>query len=151
MKFRQKEVKTRDFYGRRQITDLLPIDVNKVLISDKVPCSNGKDRRYIVGYQVDETLIPLFIKAPKNTFRYAVSQYDKNSAYTMSFDVFDEKHGILSMKRFGMKSSHNYLKTGNRTDKREVHRGNLERYGKKAQKQIFMVVSFHITSIAMQW
>ena len=121
LKFGQKEVKTKDFYGKRQITDLLTIDVNKVMIADKVPCSNGKDCRYIVGYQVDKTLIPLFFKAPKNTFSYAVSQCDKNSAYTISFDVFDKKHGILSMKRFGMKSSHNYLKTGNRTNKREVH------------------------------
>ena len=121
LKFGQKEVKTKDFYGKRQITDLLTIDVNKVMIADKVPCSNGKDCRYIVGYQVDKTLIPLFIKAPKNTFSYAVSQCDKNSAYTISFDVFDKKHRILSMKRFGMKSSHNYLKTGNRTNKREVH------------------------------
>ena len=72
LKFGQKEVKTKDFYRKRQITDLLTIDVNKVMIADKVPCSNGKDCRYIVGYQVDKTLIPLFIKAPKNTFSYAV-------------------------------------------------------------------------------
>ena len=34
---------------------------------------------YIVGYQVNgETIIPLFIKTPKNIFSYCVSQYDKN-------------------------------------------------------------------------
>ena len=33
--------------------------------------------RNIVGYQVDgETIIPLFIKKPKNIFIYGVSQYD---------------------------------------------------------------------------
>ena len=35
--------------------------------------------------------MPLFIKAPKNIFSHGVSQYDKNSAYTMSFNVSEEK------------------------------------------------------------
>ena len=65
LKFGRKEVTAKDFYGQRQITDIFTIDVNKVVISDKVLCNNGKDFRYTVGYQVDEALIPLFIKAPK--------------------------------------------------------------------------------------
>ena len=64
LKFGQKEVTTKDFYGQRQITDIFMIDANKLVISDKVSCNNGKDRRYIVGYQVDGVLIPLFIKTP---------------------------------------------------------------------------------------
>ena len=58
-KFSQKEVTAKYFYGQRQITDIFKIDVNKVVVSDKVSCNNGKGCRYIVGYQVDETLIPL--------------------------------------------------------------------------------------------
>ena len=50
LKFGQKEVTTKDFYGQRQITDIFTIDVNKVVVSDKVPCNNGKYCRYIVGY-----------------------------------------------------------------------------------------------------
>ena len=46
LKFGQKEVTTKDFFEQRQIT----IDVNKAVVSDKVPCNNGKDCRYIVGY-----------------------------------------------------------------------------------------------------
>ena len=49
LKFGQKEVTTKDFYGQRQITDIFTIDVKKLLISDKVPCNNGKDCRYILG------------------------------------------------------------------------------------------------------
>ena len=99
LKFGQKQVTTKDFYGRRQITDLFTIDVNKVVVSDKVPCNNGKDYRYIVGYQVDKSLIPLFIKTPKNIFSYGVSQYDKNSAYTMSFNVSEEKEWVSQYKK----------------------------------------------------
>ena len=53
LRFGEKEVTTKGFYGQRQITDIFTKDVNKVVISDKVPCNNGKDCRYIVGYQVD--------------------------------------------------------------------------------------------------
>ena len=99
LKFGQKEVTTKDFYGQRQITDLFTIDVNKVVVSDKVPFNNGKDCRYIEGYQVDGALIPLFIKTPKNIFSYGVSQYDKNSAYTMSFNVSEAKEWVSQYKK----------------------------------------------------
>ena len=99
LEFCQKEVTTKDFYGQRQITDIFTMDVNKLVVSEKVPCNNGKDCRYIVGYQVDEALIPLFIKTPKNVFSYGVSQYDKNSAYTMSFNVSEEKEWVSQYKK----------------------------------------------------
>ena len=94
LKFGQREVTTKDFYGQRQTTDLFTIDIGKVVVSDKVTCNNGKDCRYIIGYQDNEALMPLFIKTPKNTFSYGVSQYDRNSAYTMSFNVSEEKEWV---------------------------------------------------------
>ena len=97
-KFGQKEVTTKDFYRQRQITDIFTIDINKVLVSDKVSCNNGKDCSYIVGYQVDGTLIPLFIETPKNTFSHVMSQYDKKSAYTMSFNVFEATEWVSQYK-----------------------------------------------------
>ena len=99
MKFGQKEVTTKDFYGQRQITDIFTIDVNKVVVSDKVPCNNGKDCRYFVGYKVDGALIPLSMKTPKNIFSYGVSQYNKNSVYTMSFNVSEEKEWVSQYKK----------------------------------------------------
>ena len=56
-----------------------------------MPCNNGRDCCYIVGYKADAALIPLFIKTPRDIFSYGVSQYDKNSAYTMSFNVSEEE------------------------------------------------------------
>ena len=101
--FGQKEVTTKDFYGQRQITDTFTINVNKVVVSDKVSCNNGKEWRYIVGYQVDEAPIRLFIKTPKNIFSYGVSQYDKNSAHTMSFNVSEEKGWVAQYKKIWSK------------------------------------------------
>ena len=99
LKFGEKEVTTKGFYGQRQITDIFTIDVNKVVISDKVPCNNGKDCRYIVGYQVDGGLVPRFFKRPKNIFSYGVSQCDKNSSYAMSFNVSEEKEWVAQYKK----------------------------------------------------
>ena len=60
--------------------------------------NNEKDCCYIVGYQVDVAPVPLFIKTPKNVFSYGVSQHDKNSAYTMSFNVFEGKEWVLQYR-----------------------------------------------------
>ena len=63
------------------------------MASDRVSCNNEKDLRYIARYQVDrETMIPMFIKAPRNIF--GVSQYDKNSVYTMSFSASELKERV---------------------------------------------------------
>ena len=72
LKFGQKEVTIKDVYGQKQITDVFTIDINKVMVSDKVPSNNGKDCRYIVDYLVDAVLVPLFIKIPKDIFSYGV-------------------------------------------------------------------------------
>ena len=76
LKCGQNEVTTKDFYGQRQITDIFK---NKVVTSDKVLCNNGKDCRYIVGYQVDGALITLFIKTPKNIFSHLMSLRKKGA------------------------------------------------------------------------
>ena len=73
LKFGQKEVATKDFYGQTQITDIFMIDIKKVVVSDQVPCNDGKDCRYIIGYQVNEALIPLFIEMPRSIFTYGMS------------------------------------------------------------------------------
>ena len=80
LKFGQTVVTGKDFQKQRWIADIFTIDVNKVVVSDKVTCNNRKDCRYIVGYQVDGALISLFIKTHKNIFSYSVSQCNKNSA-----------------------------------------------------------------------
>ena len=108
--FGRKEATTKDFYRQRQITDIFTIDVNKVVISDSVTCNNGKECRYMVGYQVDGGLIPLFIKTPKNIFSYDVSQYDKILPIQCHSMSLRKKSGCLNIKRFRMRFSHSYLK-----------------------------------------
>ena len=98
MKFGQKEVTTKDFYGQRQISSIFTIDINKVVESDKVSYNNAKDCRYIVGYQVEWAPTPLFAKTSKIIFIYGVSQHDKNSAYAMLFSGSEEKQCVSQYK-----------------------------------------------------
>ena len=44
------KVESNNIHKQRQITDALTVDVNKVVLSDKVSYINGKAWRYIVGY-----------------------------------------------------------------------------------------------------
>lgn len=42
-KFSQIHVASKDFPKQMQITDILTINVNKVLVSDKVSCNDGSE------------------------------------------------------------------------------------------------------------
>ena len=84
-KFGQVSVSSKDFYKRRQITDLFSLDYDKVVVSDPIQC--GKDKRYVSGYETSNGITPLYIKTPKNVFGNGVTQYNENSAHTMSFDL----------------------------------------------------------------
>ena len=70
-----------------------------MVVSDKVSCNDGKGCHYIVGYQIDEAAIPLFIKTPENIFSYDVSQYHKISAFTISFNVSEAKEWLSQYKK----------------------------------------------------
>ena len=101
-KFGQIEVMQKEFNRQRQISDIFIIDVNKVVVSEKVPCNNEKDHRYIIGYKVnEETIMPLCIKIPKKIFSYSVS---------LHLMLVKKKSSHLSTKRSGMRLSHSYLK-----------------------------------------
>ena len=99
-KFDQTEVMQKEFNRQKQISDIFTVDVNKVVVSEKVPFNIEKDHRYIIGYKVnEEAIIPLFIKTRKNIFQYCVSQYDKNSPYKMTFNVSEEKEWSSQCKK----------------------------------------------------
>ena len=111
-KFCQIEIAFIYFHKQRQIIDIPAIDVNKIVLSHKMSYNNGKDWRYIVCYQVNrETIIPLFIKTPKNIFSYGLSQYNKNSAYGMSFNVSEDRNRRFTVKASEIRLRYSYLKS----------------------------------------
>ena len=95
-KFGQVNVSSKDFYKRKQFTDLFSLDYDKVVVSDPIQCNNGKDKRYVIGCETG--IIPLYIKTPKNVFSNGVRQYSENSAYTTSFDLDAHKDWVEKYK-----------------------------------------------------
>ena len=78
------------------MTDLFKINRNTVVVLDRVSTNNGNNWQYIANYQVDrKTIIPLFIKTPKNINSYGVSQNDSKSNYIMLFRVFEVTDKVL--------------------------------------------------------
>ena len=62
------EIEFKNFRKQKRVTDVFKSMLTEV-VSNTVACNNGKNWRYIVGYQVEEkSIIPLFINAPKNIF-----------------------------------------------------------------------------------
>ena len=104
-KFGQIEVPSKDFYKQRQITDIFAIDVNKVMLSDKVPWNNGKDWRYI---EMGERLNHCFSRCQKTYSAMACG----NMARTLFAHLMFLRHrsGCFSMETSGMGLSRNYLK-----------------------------------------
>lgn len=43
-KFGQKKITSKKFYKQKQVTEIFIINVNKVVLSDRVSCNNGKER-----------------------------------------------------------------------------------------------------------
>ena len=97
-KFGQVSVSSKDFYKRKQFTDLFSLDYDKVVVSDPIQCNNGKDKRYVIGYETSNGIIPLYVKTPKNVFSNGVRQYSENSAYMMSFDLDAHKDWVEKYK-----------------------------------------------------
>ena len=87
LQFGQTAIDCKDFYKRKGISDIYSLDLDKIVVSNNIPCNKGKDQRYVVGYEDDGEIVPLYIKTPPKVFSYGVSQYSENSAWTMGFNL----------------------------------------------------------------
>ena len=97
-----------------------------------------------------DLLIPLFIKIPKYVFGHSVPQYDKNSAYSISFNVSGEKEWVSQYKKIWNEvESQLFEKVPTEPIKGKYVQGKLKTW-KETIIQIFMVKMFHTTCIAMQ-
>ena len=92
----------KEFNSQRTISD-----VNKVVVSKKVPCNNGKDHRYTIGYKVNEqTIISPFIKTPKTYLAMVYLNMIEILPIKGNLMLLKKKSGHLSTKRSRMRLSH---------------------------------------------
>ena len=109
--FGQREIASKDFHKQRQIIDIFLINANKVMLSEKTSCNNGKDWWYIVGYQVDgEKLYHCLSGHPKTYLSMACH----NTTRTLPTKLFNVSEALelsaSGIETFGMRLGHCYLK-----------------------------------------
>ena len=87
----------------------------------------------------------------QKTFTYCVSKYDKNSSYTITFNVYEVLEWVLQYRNilieFDMQLFEK-LTTGLIKEEGKNMHGKLK-CGKNVSSQIFMVKTFHVTCIVM--
>ena len=96
--------------------------------------------------------MPLFIKTPKNIFSYGVSQYDKNSAYKMLFNISETKEWVFQYKKIWNEVESQLFE---KLATEPIKGGGRHVYGKlktweERIKTNFHVKMFHTTYIATQ-
>ena len=92
--FGQKSIESKNFYRTKRISDVSNVDCDKIVVSNSIPCNKGKDQQDVVGFEDgDGEIIALYIKTPPKVFSYGVTQYSKNSAWKMGFNVEDHEEG----------------------------------------------------------
>ena len=85
--FEDKKINKSNFYKNKKLFNIHELDVNKILVSEKESHGKKKSRKYLIGYNDDEVIIPLRINLPQ-MIGY-VEHFDSNK--TMSFKVGDNK------------------------------------------------------------
>ena len=59
----------------KEVTDFMKIDINKVTVSDSIPCYNGKNSRYVLRYLTNERAIRrLFIRLTSTVLTIAITK-----------------------------------------------------------------------------
>ena len=85
--FKDKKINKSTFYVNKKLFNIHDLDVNKILVSEKESYGTKNSLKNFVGYNDDDTIMPLCIKLPK-IITY-VKHFDSNK--TMSFKVSDNK------------------------------------------------------------
>ena len=85
--FHDKKIKRSSFYKNKKINNIEDIDVNNILASKKEPYGTTNSHKYIIEYNDNDNIRPLFIRLPQMT-GYA-RKFNENA--TMFFIVKDKK------------------------------------------------------------
>ena len=110
-KFGQIEISSEDFHKNRQTADIYS-QCNKIGFSDEITYNNGRDWRYIIGYQVDEvTIILLFIKAPKTYLATTCINTKGTQLIQYHLTVLRYQNGCFIIETSGMRLSSSCLKS----------------------------------------
>ena len=98
LKFDNIRVNKKKFHKSKQVIDLMSVNVDQIVISDKFKHSD-EGFKCFVGYQKGEIVKPLCIILPQIS-RYI--KYLENGGKSVSFFIKDEKVREKHTQKFGM-------------------------------------------------
>ena len=88
-KFGQIEISSKEFNSVYQVQN--DVNCEKIRISKGV-VANKHDTRYIIGYETEPgTIVPLYIKTPRDCLSSGVSRYNEASPWKMGFNVSEDE------------------------------------------------------------
>ena len=85
--FGEKRINKSNFYKNKKLFKIEDIDIHKILVSKKESYGTKNSLKYLIGYNDDDAIRPLFIKLPQ-MIGY-VKHFDSDK--TMSYKVIDNK------------------------------------------------------------
>ena len=97
LKFNNIKLNKKDFYQSKEPIDLLSVDLDRIVVSDKFK-HNDEGFNHFIGYLEGEIVKPLCIILPQMN---GYIKYFENGSKNMSFLLNMIKCGINTMK-FGM-------------------------------------------------
>ena len=86
LKFDNIRVNKKEFHKSKQSVDLMSVNVDQIVVSDKFKHSD-EEYKYFIGYQQDEIFKPLCIILPQMSGHI---KYFKKGGKNMSFFVRDD-------------------------------------------------------------
>ena len=91
-KFGQQNVSSEDFYKVIPV-DYSTLNVANIVVSEPITCAKTGSR-YMVGYKIDDKIVALRIKTPKNIYSFGVDQYNIGAPWNMGFDLEDHEEWL---------------------------------------------------------
>ena len=92
-KFGEISILSKDFNSEYQVQK--DIDLAKIRIS-KAVVANRCDTRFIIGYETEPgTIVPLYIKTPRDCFSSGVSRYNEASPWKIGFNVSEDEAWMI--------------------------------------------------------
>ena len=86
-----KNIKKCDFYKNKKASQLVDVDVNKILVSKKEPYGTKNALKYFIGYNDNDVIRPLYLRLPQ-MIGYARKS---NENTTVSFRVNNNNKQLL--------------------------------------------------------
>ena len=95
-------INCKDLCKSKRMSDIYSLYLDKIVVSNSIPCSKGKHQRYVVGYEDDDgEIVPLYVKRSRKVFSYEAFPYSENSAWTMGFNLEDHEQWLRGIGKCG--------------------------------------------------